>query len=369
MYATRALFIILLFFYFIIPAVISSLVFNNEFYIYSRLQSSANSYSIAYGILFSLFVYVIFKSSLGLAQKKATLRLVKWRGTSFSYYVMMAYSLVLILYGFELRSLGASREDLLGGIDAFLLPGMSLILLFASLFAVTKATRLQFYSLFALFLLIDIAFNGKIFSFLALVLFFVRLDLTHPSRRAIIRAFAFWAALGLLMLLLTGLMRISLAGDDLNFNAIGIAYLFGSEFLGVQASIGWGMDYFAQGYPIALWNFGSALQEFYITSVGHGLATSPGAFLQANFGDLGPIVAVFGCLLGLIVFRFSARSLGLVVYLIVAINFQHFLRHGLDVFMLKLLSQMIVAILVAILINPFGRFATLHSPRPLPSIG
>ena len=82
------------------------------------------------------------------------------------------------------------------------------------------------------------------------------------------------------MLLFSGFMRISLAGDDLSKDMLGFAYLFGSEFLGVQASIGWAMEYFSEGYPASFWAFGATLQDFYKSSVGHGLATSPGAFLR-----------------------------------------------------------------------------------------
>lgn len=365
MRATRVLVIFLIFSYFILPAAISYIIFHNEFYIYSGLQSQANLYSLVYGFIFAIFVFVLFKPNPIFKHKIISGRLIKWRGTSVAYYAMISYSLVLILYGWKLRSMGASREDLLNGIDNFLFPGMSMILLFASFFAVARATRLQFYFLFALFLFIDVTFNGKIFSFLALILYFVRLDLSHPSGRTIVKNFTIWVVLGLSMLLLSGLMRISLAGGDFNTNAIGIAYLFGSEFLGVQASIGWGMEYYAQGYPQTFWNFVFTLQDFYLSSVGHGLAVSPGALLQANFGEGGPFVAILGCLIALVVLRLSARWLGFVAYLIVAINFQHFLRHGLDVFFVKLLSQMIFVILVAIVVNPFGR---THHPSKVQTL-
>jgi len=363
--ATRILFVGLIFLYFVLPVAISEFIFDNTFYIYSSFQSHANAYSLIYGLLFGLFIIILFKASPSLAYKKVTIRLKKWRGARFAYYAMVIYSIVLLLYGMKLRLLGSSREDLLSGMDDFLLPGMSMLLLFASVFAVCNANRAQFYGLFALFLAIDVTFNGKIFSFLALILFFARIDYIRPSRRAIIQAFTFWFGFGLILLFLSGLTRISLAGDDLNVNAAGIAYLFGSEFLGVQASIGWGMDYFNHGQPFALWNFGSILQEFYITNVGHGLATSPGAFFQANFGVGGPFVALLACLIGLVVFRASARWIGFVAYLIIAINFQHFLRHGIDVFLVKILSQMIFAILVAVAINPFGNQATVRQAQPL----
>lgn len=361
MLASRALLILLLFVYFIVPAAVSELIFENDFYIYSDRQADANALSLVYGGIFIMWVYLLFRPMRANLYNGASTRLVSWPGLRIAYFAMLVYSVLLILHGQQLRASGALREDLLGGMDEFLLPGMSLLLLGASVFAVAKATRWQFYSLFLIFLLIDATYNGKIFSFLALVLFFMRVDFDRPSTRTIIKAFAFWALLGVSMLLLSGLTRIALAGDDLTVNAIGIAYLFGSEFLGVQASIGWGMNYFAQGYPQTFWTFGAKLEEFYKSSIGHGLATSPGAFFEANFGSGGPFVAILACGIGLMAFRLSARSLGWIAYLIVAINFQHFLRHGIDVFLSKVVFQMFFVIVVSELIRPFRRTA---APTP-----
>lgn len=166
------------------------------------------------------------------------------------------------------------------------------------------------------------------------------------------------------MLFITGLGRTSLGQGDLDASLLGIVYLFGSEFLGVQASIGWAMDYYASSYPLSFWNFGSTLENFYIASVGHGLATSPGAYLQANFGNTGPAAAIIACLIGLVLFRLSVRWLGLVAYLIIAINFQHFLRHGLDVFIVKIISQMVIAVLIVIIVNTFKRSGMHHLVQP-----
>ena len=359
MLASRTLLILLVFVYFIVPVPVSEFIFENEFYIYSNLQTIANRLSLVYGGLFTVWVYLLFKPTRTYLSNGAATRLVNWPGMRVAYFGMIVYSVLLILYGQQLRTSGASREDLLGGMDEFLLPGMSLLLLGSSIFAVSKANRWQFYSLFFIFLLIDVTYNGKIFSFIALILFFVRIDCADSTTRTIIKAFAFWAVFGVSMLLLSGLTRISLAGDDLTINAIGIAYLFGSEFLGVQASIGWGVDYFAKGYPQTFWTFGATLEQFYKSSVGHGLATSPGAFFEANFGSGGPFMAILACGISLMVFRLSARSLGWVAYLVVAINFQHFLRHGIDVFMSKVISQMIFAIIIAKLASPPRRAAVV----------
>ena len=357
--ASRALLVLLLIFYFIIPVPVSEIIFKNDFYIYSKLQDKANTLSLLYGAIFIFWVCLLFRQKKPSLNCLASTRLVSWMGLRVAYFAMLVYALMVFFYGQKLRVMGASRADLLDGMDNFLFPGMGLLLMLASVFCVAKASRLQFYSIFLTFLLVDMTYNGKIFSFLAMILFFLRLDYINPSRKTILKAFGLWGALGVLILFFSGLMRMTLAGDDLNSDVVGVAYLFGSEFLGVQASIGWAMEYFLQSYTTTFWAFGSTLQDFYISSVGHGLATSPAAFFEANFGSAGPFVAIFGCCMALIFFRISERVLGWVAYLIVAINFQHFLRHGIDVFLGKVIFQMIFAIVIAAL-------ATGHFKRSVP---
>jgi len=368
MLASRTLLVLLLVFYFILPALVSEIIFHNEFYIYSRLQGEANILSLFYGVIFIFWVHLLFRKEVSSHNCRVSIRLVNWMGLRVAYFAMLVYALLVFIYGQKLRVVGASRAELLDGMDDFLFPGMGLLLMLASVFCVAKASRLQFYSIFLAFLLVDMTYNGKIFSFLALVLFFLRLDYAHPSRSTIIKAFGFWGVLGVLMLFFSGLMRMTLAGDDFNSDVVGVAYLFGSEFLGVQASIGWAMEYFSQGYSNIFWAFGSTLQDFYNSSVGHGLATSPAAFFEANFGSLGPFAAIFGCCIALISFRVGERVLGWVAYLIVAINFQHFLRHGIDVFLGKVIFQMTFAIVIAALAT--GRFKrSVSGPHRQISLG
>lgn len=352
MLATRALLMLLVVVYFFLPVPVSDLIFENEFYIYSSNQAGANQLSLAFGCLFIAWISYMFRPAPASSRPRASERLANWPGLRIAYLLTIAYSIALILYGLKLRASGASREELLDGIDNFLLPGMSYLLVCASIFAVARANKIQFYLLFVIFLLVDAIFNGKIFSFLALVLFFLRVDYTKATTKHILKAFAFWGLLGVSMLALSGLSRVRLAGDDISVNAIGIAYLFGSEFLGVQASIGWAMDYVGQGYPQVFWAFGSALEEFYKSNVGHGLATSPAAFFEANFGSMAVVAGGVYVIVFALAFRASLRFLGWIAYLIVAMNFQHFLRHGIDIFMLKVITQGVFAILLMAFVRP-----------------
>ena len=101
----------------------------------------------------------------GSLSNRAAARLEKWKGLLVAYIAMLVYGLVLLVHGQRLRLAGATREDLLDGMDDFLLPGMGILLLLTSLFCVARATRLQFCCMFIIFLLIDVTYNGKIFSF------------------------------------------------------------------------------------------------------------------------------------------------------------------------------------------------------------
>lgn len=355
MLASRALLISLLFCYFILPAIISNFIFDNDFYIYSSRQSDANILSLVYGFIFIVWFYLLFKPRRANLNNGRVIRLANWPGLRIAYFAMCIYSVLLLFHGQQLHAAGASREELLGGIGEFLLPGMGLILLGSAIFAVSKATRFQFYLLFILFFMIDITYNGKIFSFIALVIFFMRLDFSRPSARTIVRVFAVWTVLGVSFLLVSGFNRVALANDELNTNIIGIAYLLGSEFLGVQATIGWGIEYFSQNHPQTFWPFVSTLEELYRPTVGHGLGASPGAFFEANFGSGGLFFAMITCGFWLMAFSLSSRLLGWLSYLIVAINFVHFLRHGVDVFLIKVVSQMIFAFAVAEFARPLKR--------------
>ena len=147
MLASRALLILLLFCYFTLPAIISEFIFDNDFYIYSSRQSNANYLSLIYGLIFIVWLYLLFKPRRACFYNRRAIRLANWPGLRIAYFAMCIYSVLVLLYGQQLRAAGASREELLSGIGEFLLPGMGLILLGSAIFAVSKATRFQFYLL------------------------------------------------------------------------------------------------------------------------------------------------------------------------------------------------------------------------------
>jgi hypothetical protein len=336
---TKTFFLILVVLYFIVPSIISQYVFDNVFYIYSEYQQTGNKLSLIFGVF--LIAWVLFLLPKNVSRNNPIIeRISRSRLFEFSYYLFIGYLVLLACYGVHLRMGGAGRSELLDGVDHFLLPGMSFFVINCAVHCIQAKGKIKFVTLVVLCFVVDAIFNGKIFSFLAVGLIFFYLDYINADKRVTRRVLLYTLLLSFLMIVFIGLSRTFLSGGDVGTDVLSIVYLTGSEFLGVQASVGWAVSYFMNSSPTDLFTFGATLQNSYRDSVGHGLATSPVAYFVGNFGNWALPVgfAVLGILAMII--RVSRTYLSWVIFVILILNFQHFLRHGFDVFSEKLITQL-----------------------------
>lgn len=335
---TKRFFIVLILAYFILPALTSHFIFEGNFYIYSESQDSGDLYSALIGVFMLLWVGIFFPKKalryIGLVDEIATSRLFRW-----IYNLFMVYLLLLTLYGLKLRMGGSSREELLDGMDNFLLPGMSYLLLGAAVVSVASRSWVRLTVFVVACVIVDMTFNGKIFSFLAAATIFFRMDYAGVSRKISNRVWKIVLVVGPLLLFIIGLSRIVLSGASLEFGLLTIIYTFASEFLGVEASVGWAIDYYNSGQSASLLAFASSFQDSYISEVGHGLALSPVAFFVGNFGPVGVLFMIVSMLFLAWFTRMTRAAFTWVIFLIFALNFQHFMRHGFNVFIVKIITQ------------------------------
>ena len=364
---TKRFFSLLVLAYFIFPSIASHFVFEGKFYIYSETQPLGDLYSFGIGIF--LLGWIRWCVPTGpLYRNKLVEQIGQSRIFFWLYLGFHLYMLLLAMYGMRLRMSGASREDLLSGVDTFLVPGMSYLLLSASVATVAARSHWRLVCLMAMCLVIDLIFNGKIFTFLAAAIFFFRLDLLDISDKLRKRIWkgVFIVAPGLL--LVTGVMRMSLGGGSLEFDLISMLYTFASEFLGVQASVAWAVDFFNSGQATTFSTYAVDLMNSYIGEVGHGLALSPVGYFVGYFGQLGLVWMVLAMFLLAIYIRVANSLISWVVFLILALNFQHFMRHGFDIFMVKVLTQSAFFCIVVQIVL-FGRAVRLfEEPRQLGAI-
>jgi len=359
---TKRFFSLLVVAYFIFPSIASHFIFEGKFYIYSDAQDLGDLYSFVGGVFLLAWIHWCIPSGPmyrnKLVEQVGRSRIFHWLYIGFYIYLIM-----LALYGIRLRMSGASREDLLNGVDNFLVPGMSYLLLGASVATVAAKSNWRIVCLMASCVIIDMIFNGKIFTFLAAAIFFFRLDLLDISEK---RRKRIWKGVFIVaptLLLMTGLMRMSLGGGSLEFDLLSMLYTFASEFLGVQASVGWAVQFFESGQATTFSTYAVDLFNSYFNEVGHGLALSPVGYFVGYFGQWGLLWMALTMFALALYVRMANSLISWVVFLIIALNFQHFMRHGVDIFLVKVLSQSVFFCMV-IQIVLFGRAVRLfEEPR------
>lgn len=341
---TMLLLMIFNFMYLIFPLIASELIFNSNFYIYSNYQSKSILPSVATFILISAMIFFIFNREYKLDDRAL------FDSNSFiiklSFYSLIIYCFVVFFVGMHYKLQGTPRVVMLAIQDKYFFSGLAFLILAAITYVISPRRNLQFFALIFSFLIVDFAFSGKIFSFLAFILIVFRMDCLESLGYAKKRSILPIIALGVLFVLVIWAMRLTLAGKDAPSDVVSIIYTVASEFMGVQASVGWAIHYSIVkintiGYP-----FVSTLEPFYIGSVGHGLAISTAAYFVGMFGSWWFAVEFFYLLFTFLLILLFKKQLGPFAPLVIALNFQHFMRHGVDVFTIKLITQIIFMFLL-----------------------
>jgi hypothetical protein len=334
--------------YFILPLFLQNIV-GQDFYIYSKYQSSVYFENIFFYSF--LLIFLILLSSKMLYKPWILNRPSK----AVNYIVIFLtffYLFIVFYHGFALNRAGLAREELLEIISSQLVPGFGYLLLgcFFSILRINKVYLLAAFA--ALALSLDVAYQGKIFVTNALMLTMFFLD-NRKVKLTIFRAIGF-AAIGFGFMAFIFLLRSFHAGEG---NAAVGVYTYFSEFMGVNASSGWAKEYEIAGGATGFFDFDPVLQKYYIGSVGHGLAISPVAYFIGNFGSYFYLAVILYFVGLFFMFYFSSYVLGRFCFFIFLYNLIHLLRHGPDIFFYKCFLQIVAAVVLVLFFNFFTKIS------------
>lgn len=332
--------------YFILPLVMQYIV-GDTFYIYSPYQYKMTGYTLYFFVGVSLLI-------IGLVNKAKKTPLVQVnpldrRIFKVFYSVNITYLIVIVLKGILFRIQGATREYLLEYISAQLIPGYGYLLLLASLSVIyIKSNKLLYYFILVC-VFIDLIYQGKIFSTNAVMVTMFYLD--EKNVKISLKRLLFIGIIGLSFLFLIFEIRALASGE----NPLMSLYSLFSEFMGVDATVGWAYDYHKINLPLKFVNFDAVLQEHYIASTGHGLALSPVAYFVGNFGDSYIYISTIFLLVIYFFYRFSTRIIGRFALFVFMYDFIHILRHGPNLFLLKSITHILFLILIVLFLTTFKK--------------
>lgn len=334
---SRALLSGLAFLYLVLPLAFPYLS-GSDFYIYSNEQLNIIHISLFSFFLAFIFAEAIFRIRFN-SRKLCVTNSIS--DTSIFIYVSYVLMILIIFSGLQLRAAGLGRMELVEAIHAASIPGYGLILLLAGL-SIALNSKTKHLIIFIIFsMIIDFIYMGKIYSYMALIILFFYLD--HKNVKFSLIRLMQITILGLFFLLVIFTSRASASGE---LEGIFAAYTFASEFVGVNSTIGWALEYNALGLPSQFLDFGSRLEDFYISKVGHGLALAFPAYFIGNFGDywfVGQFLYFFSIALALL---FLVKYFGHIVMFIILFNSQHLFRHGPDIFLQKILLHLVGLVFV-----------------------
>lgn len=334
---SRTILIVFAFLYLVFPLFIQPIV-GEEFYIYSCYQYHATYYSLLFFVGIVLLLYCL--SRCVNKYPYVSCPLPDKISLKFFYWINILYFFKMIICGIPLRLAGASRLELLMSISSQLVTGYGYILLLAFISLLCLKDR-KYIILFAICCLcLDLIYQGKIFSGnLVMVLMFYLDDLRVKMS---IRRLLLIGLLGFCFLFAIFTLRALSSGGIL---LVDVYSLF-SEFMGVNATIGWGYEYNMVNAPASLIDFDAILQDYYFEDVGHGLALSPAAYFIGNFGNKYLIAVLLFFILIAIIYSVSSMIIGRYTLLVFMYNYLHLMRHGPNLFLSKSITHLSFLIIV-----------------------
>ena len=342
----KTIFIAFSLLYLILPYCLYNIV-GDDFYIYSSYQSL----TVFYSLVFFFLLWLVF----GLLQKQVrkfeTVNSIPPDRISFKIFFSIdsIYLLVIILRGIQFRLHGADRNYLLEMISSQLVPGYGYLLLLACISVIYLKERKYLFYFVGICFFIDLIYQGKIFTTNAVMVTMFYLD--DLRIKISIKRLCYIGLVGFGFLFMIFAIRAVASGE----NVFVSVYSLFSEFMGVNATIGWGYEYFSSNQPPALLDFDFILREYYIDEVGHGLALSPVAYFIGNFGTTYPYFFSLFLYLGIIyiLYFLSIKVLGRYALFVFMYNYIHLLRHGPDLFLFKSFLHTLFLVLVILLFNNY----------------
>lgn len=337
----------LAFLYFMMPLGLQYIV-GEDFYIFSKYQFLVSDRSFIFYLLLVIFLTLLVKFS----QKETVSfnRLPSRQIFNIFYLINISYLLIILIRGVFLRRQGASRDELLSIISSQLIPGYGYILLLACIAIIHLKSKKHLILFIIVAFSVDILYQGKIFATVSLILLMFFIDNMKAKFSYLRLLLIGLCGFGFLTLIFV-IRAFAKDGQDSDF--VGV-YTFFSEFMGVQATTGWSYGYHLANLPGSFSDFDLALQKYYVSSVGHGLAISPVAYFTGNFGDFYLVASITFFFILFMIFYYSSKLLGRYTLFVLGYNFIHLLRHGPNVFLHNCILQLSFLIVVVFLIKSFG---------------
>lgn len=311
--------VILTLFYGFIPLQISAFI-GTDFLIGDVVDANFNRDISTCTLLVIFFLSPILKKNIA----KPNLNRLGRFSQKIGYKIYFIYLLFLVLLGFYLRNLGFQRGELLSILSSTFLQGMGLIM---SLFylSLVKKNNKQILIIGVLFVIIDMLFMGKQY-FIALITLLVFLADYHAIKVTLLQI----ASLALAAVLFIFLINFS-RGDFLQIDL----YSTLMEFRAVLSSIQFAKQN-VNFFQLA--EFRSIIEDECFSIYGYNLAFHPVLYFRSLYGGFFLNALLYAITL-FVLFKLSVRYLGAYGVLIITLNFIHFLRHGIDIFLIKILVQ------------------------------
>lgn len=341
----RTILIVLSFLYSIFPYLLQKIV-GDDFYIYSSYQS----FTILYSLYFLLMLWLVFRALQMKVRKFESINCVHptKKNIKFFWWMNFSYFGLIIIRGIFARIQGADRTFLLELISSQLFTGYGFILLLVCISVIWLREKKYLCYFVVICFLIDFIYQGKIFTTNVIMVVMFYLDDLRISIS--VKRLLLIGLLGFGFLFLIFAIRAITTGEESVFLSV---YSLFSEFMGVNATVGWGYEYYLFNQPPSFVDFGSTLREYYIEEVGHGLALSPVAYFLANYGIsysyFISLFAYFG--ITYIFYVLSIRIIGRFALFVFMYNYIHLLRHGPDLFLSKSIFHICFLIALILLFN------------------
>lgn len=246
------------------------------------------------------------------------------------YNIYITYLIFLFFLGFFLRLIGTERGALLGILSSTFLQGMGIVLILFYLKFI-KSSKKIIIAIFVLFCIIDVLFMGKQY-FISLVTILIFLADYHSFKVKFLHL-GLILVVSVLFVFVINLSRGDFAEIDL-FSSL-------MEFRGVISSI-----QFA-GKDISIFGLNALrakVENDSINTYGYNLAFHPLMF----FRSVTQFTAVGIILYSIFVFvliKLMIRTIGAYGILVISLNFIHFLRHGIDLFLIKIIFQFLLVLI------------------------
>lgn len=249
------------------------------------------------------------------------------------YYIYFFYLIFLVFLGLFLRLMGTERGVLLEILSSTFLQGMGIVMALFYLKFI-KSDKKNIITIAVMFCIIDILFMGKQY-FISLITVLIFLADYHSYKIKLFHLLIIFGA-SVLFIFIINFSRGDFSQIDL-FSSL-------MEFRGVISSI----QFASPNVSIFdLNDFRAKVARECFDNFGYNLAFHPLMYLRSITAYTSLNIVIYSVLV-FSVFKLMVRLLGAYAVLIVALNFIHFLRHGIDLFLIKIVFQSAIVLLFRI---------------------